>query len=389
MSAGLMQIPQSTSMPYNIQKAKNAAAPSLLQPDQIASQLGQQAIEELARLAPTNQQHVERDVARSAIGQELFDRSNFSVPPNPYLSQGPLYDRGRPVGGTVPVAGGGVGGLNFDGNTASREPCAKGAATSLMNLSDAADPVLRSSAQEAVASTTSINGQVTPQGESSSLSTQLAFNANNASVVIPEELAPAEKYGMKGLLGVLNPPQGQQGNSNISLLSLGLDLTMLGLNLNSPDPLHLSFDSPWDSSNGPNKGGWDEVIGGPRGDEPDFKLPACYYMSPPALKTSHFTKFQLETLFYIFYNLPRDVLQQLAAMELHTREWRYHKELQLWFTRAPGTDATYERGAYIYFDISSWERRPFHDANITFEQGLMGDDELHVLPVPQHMSSAS
>ena len=39
--------------------------------------------------------------------------------------------------------------------------------------------------------------------------------------------------------------------------------------------------------------------------EPDYVLPYCYYMNPPALKTSHFSKFQLETLFYIFYNMPK------------------------------------------------------------------------------------
>ena len=38
-------------------------------------------------------------------------------------------------------------------------------------------------------------------------------------------------------------------------------------------------------------------------------------MQPPALKTGHFYKFQLETLFYIFYNMPRDTLQAYAQTE--------------------------------------------------------------------------
>jgi len=50
---------------------------------------------------------------------------------------------------------------------------------------------------------------------------------------------------------------------------------------------------------------------------PDFVLPTCYYMQPPALKTSHLSKFLLETLFYIFYNMPRDTLQVYAAKELY------------------------------------------------------------------------
>jgi CCR4-NOT transcription complex subunit 2 len=48
--------------------------------------------------------------------------------------------------------------------------------------------------------------------------------------------------------------------------------------------------------------------------EPDYVLPYCYYMQPPALKTSHLSKFQLETLFYIFYNMPKDTLQ-VASLE--------------------------------------------------------------------------
>lgn len=45
----------------------------------------------------------------------------------------------------------------------------------------------------------------------------------------------------------------------------------------------------------------------------------------------------------------------------YNRDWRYHKELQIWFRRMPGTEPivktqTYERGSYIYFDIGTWEK---------------------------------
>ena len=39
-------------------------------------------------------------------------------------------------------------------------------------------------------------------------------------------------------------------------------------------------------------------------------------MQPPALKTSHLSKFQLETLFYIFYNMPKDTLQVTISQGL-------------------------------------------------------------------------
>lgn len=195
-----------------------------------------------------------------------------------------------------------------------------------------------------------------------------------------------DHYGLKGLLRVLNPGSDA---TDLFLLSVGLDLTRLGLNLNSADPLHASLETPWDPKPASAVGAASAPPGsGPENgakDEPDFVLPECYFMSPPPLKTSHFTKFQVESLFYIFYNMPRDVLQFLAAVELNNREWRYHKDLKLWFTRVPGTTAGYERGAaYIYFDISSWERLPFHDANHKFIQGLMTEEELRAARPPAH-----
>lgn len=135
----------------------------------------------------------------------------------------------------------------------------------------------------------------------------------------------------------------------VSLRVAGTDLTTLGLNLNSSDCLYATFASPWADS--------------PAQRDPEFNLPQCYYMQPPALKTGHFSKFQLETLFYIFYNMPRDTLQAYAATELYNRDWRYHKDLKLWFTRASrqGSQDT-QKGQYIYFDIQDWKKKVFHGA---------------------------
>mmetsp|Transcript_18667 Transcript_18667/g.61059 ORF Transcript_18667/g.61059 Transcript_18667/m.61059 type:complete len:101 (+) Transcript_18667:1516-1818(+) len=82
-------------------------------------------------------------------------------------------------------------------------------------------------------------------------------------------------------------------NADLNTLALGSDLTTLGLNLNSSECLYSTFASPWAEA--------------PTTREPQFSLPMCYYMQPPPLKTSHLSKFQLETLFYIFYAMPRDV----------------------------------------------------------------------------------
>lgn len=107
-------------------------------------------------------------------------------------------------------------------------------------------------------------------------------------------------------------------------------------------------------------------------------------MQAPALKTGHLSKFQLETLFYIFYSLPKDVLQAYAAQELYTREWRYHGELKLWFKRAGPSDGVANPAAvgssqYLYFDINSWERRLFNGSmNQNITNGFLSEEEVRV-----------
>lgn len=93
-----------------------------------------------------------------------------------------------------------------------------------------------------------------------------------------------------------------------------------------------------------------------------------------------------ETLFCIFYQMPRDIMQELAAQELTARDWRWHKLLRQWLqkdtreantnTSVPILDLTnntpigvapiqisnrQERGVYVFFDVLNWrrERREF------------------------------
>lgn len=119
-------------------------------------------------------------------------------------------------------------------------------------------------------------------------------------------------------------------------------------------------------------------------------------MQPPALKTGHLSKFQLETLFYIFYALPKDILQAYAAQELYSREWRYHGDLKLWFKRGSPSDGAVSLGTastaagtqqqssssaaqYIYFDINTWERRIFNgNMNQNVTNGFLPEEEVRV-----------
>ncbi|XP_075508187.1 putative NOT transcription complex subunit VIP2 [Primulina tabacum] len=151
-----------------------------------------------------------------------------------------------------------------------------------------------------------------------------------------------DDYGLLGLLKIIkgvNPAK--------TALAMGVDPHSLGLELNSPEPLHQKFTSPWSD---------EHVKEGPK-----YHIPDCYIsIQPPPLQRSHFKKFHLPMLFYVFYSMPNDQAQLLAANELHDRGWYYHRELRMWFTpvenSAPSVkNATYEVGCYVCFDPTTWQ----------------------------------
>ncbi|XP_017627092.1 probable NOT transcription complex subunit VIP2 isoform X2 [Gossypium arboreum] len=151
-----------------------------------------------------------------------------------------------------------------------------------------------------------------------------------------------DPFGLLGLQSVI-----KMTDPDLTSLALGIDLTTLGLNLNSSENLHKTFRSPW--SDEPAKG------------DPEFTVPQCYYANqPPALHQGYFSKFSVDALFYIFYSMPKDEAQLYAANELYNRGWFYHKEHRSWFIRVPNVEPlvktnTYERGSYHCFDPKSFE----------------------------------
>ncbi|KAG5184628.1 hypothetical protein JKP88DRAFT_163138 [Tribonema minus] len=174
---------------------------------------------------------------------------------------------------------------------------------------------------------------------------------------------------LTGLLRVI-----RMTDPDLNMLALGSDLTTLGLNLDSSEVLYATFAGPW--AEGPSSG------------EPQFQLPQCYYMQPPSLKTTHFSKFTLETLFYIFYAMPSDILQAYAAQELYLRDWRFHADLKLWLKRATAADSA-AQVRFIFFDHNVWERRGFSGplpmsvaVGGGLTGGLMSEEDVRVkLPV--------
>ncbi|CAN6609648.1 hypothetical protein TRVA0_004S01508 [Trichomonascus vanleenenianus] len=154
------------------------------------------------------------------------------------------------------------------------------------------------------------------------------------------------KFGLEGILSIIRMEPNDQ-----TTVAIGNDLTNMGLDFNpTSQPLSRTFSSPW-------------IETSKHKTEPEFKLPACYEV-PAALaqkqdfKIQNFTE---ETLFYIFYTMPRDSMQEAAAAELMSRNWRYHKELKLWLTKDPLSEPIQqtnqaERGMYIFFDPVVWEK---------------------------------
>ncbi|KAK6337717.1 hypothetical protein TWF696_001198 [Orbilia brochopaga] len=155
-----------------------------------------------------------------------------------------------------------------------------------------------------------------------------------------------DRFGLNGLLPLI-----RNEDLDMALLALGTDLTQLGLELNQPEqPLSSTFASPWS----------DQQV---RAAEPDFKLPPCYSVLNTQPLQSKVRNFSDETLFYIFYTMPKDVMQEIVAQELTQRNWRYHKELQVWLTKVPGNEPSqivqgrFEKGIYIFFEPTLWERQ--------------------------------
>ncbi|WFD24428.1 general negative regulator of transcription subunit 5 [Malassezia equina] len=98
-----------------------------------------------------------------------------------------------------------------------------------------------------------------------------------------------------------------------------------------------------------------------------FPTPHYYPQSPASLfdNPALYAKFDVDTLFYIFYYQQGTYHQYLAARELKKQSWRFHKQYLTWFQRHSEPQAItdeYEQGAYVYFDWEgSWCQRRKND----------------------------
>lgn len=147
-------------------------------------------------------------------------------------------------------------------------------------------------------------------------------------------------------------------NQDLSMLALGTDLTTLGLNLNGGDNIYSTFMTPFSDTPTAVAAGTAPASNG----EPVYTLHSAYTSLRSPAPLARMKDFSDETMFYIFYAMPRDVLQEAAAQELFSRSWRFHKEFKLWLTKDPANPEPiqkgidFERGIYIFFDPATWTR---------------------------------
>lgn len=163
-----------------------------------------------------------------------------------------------------------------------------------------------------------------------------------------------DQFGMVGLLTFI---RAAETDPNLVSLALGSDLTTLGLNLNSPENLYPNFGGPFAETPC-------------RPQDIDFHVPSEYLTNiniRDKLAPIKLNRYGEDLLFYMFYTNGGDVLQLAVAAELHSRDWRYHKEERVWITRPPGMvpvekTNTYERGTYYFFDAQNWRKvaKEFH-----------------------------
>ncbi|MDC6271176.1 CNOT2/3/5 family protein [Acetobacter pasteurianus] len=158
------------------------------------------------------------------------------------------------------------------------------------------------------------------------------------------------KYGLRGLSSLVRMDQSEYTN-----YALGQDISKCGLDLSANLEILKNLASPWSETSRL------EV-------EPYFHIPKALQNSSLLAKGKNpgpidqkIQSLTDETLFYIFYMKPRDTLQEYAARELVARNWRYHKDIQVWLTKDSNVEPVLigqdvEKGVYIFFDPHNWEK---------------------------------
>lgn len=88
------------------------------------------------------------------------------------------------------------------------------------------------------------------------------------------------------------------------------------------------------------------------------KTPAFFPKHPYVMfnNPNFYKKFDLDTLFFIFYYFKGNVQQTYAAIRLKYYAWRYHLKYKMWFQRLDEPNlitCEYEKGEFLFFDYET------------------------------------
>nr|POE54458.1 isoform 5 of ccr4-not transcription complex subunit 2 [Quercus suber] len=254
------------------------------------------------------------------------------------------------------------------------------------------------------------SAQQNPHPQQSQTSQNMTQPSSSPSSGIKKysDMTEGEKYGMLGLEALLNARRNIEAGlphdttlpaAELNGVMMGQDVSVLGMDLDSPDPILPTF-TPFPSqvSSGSQFNYHDQFT------VPEYTLPSAYTVTNVPQISSRISAMSdgklhiflnhmrtntystaTETLFMMFFLSPGDNDQELAAMELSAREWRWHKVLRQWLQKDSPANLTQasaivdlatntpigtqpvrvaervERGVYVFFDPTNWrrERREF------------------------------
>jgi len=196
-----------------------------------------------------------------------------------------------------------------------------------------------------------------------------------AGGLLPREVAPSVPFESGGLVPTLRPSEAAASSTSTSVEDASGPLSprrLQSLQLLSASHRHLP--APSDSRRNRKYVPRNPYV------HMDAAGNAAYHMQPTRNyeDPATFEKYDLDTLFFIFYYQQGSYQQHLAAKELKKLSWRYHTKYLTWFQRHEEprmTAAEYERGAYVYFDHDSgWCQRIKSD--FTFEYQFLEDEPM-------------
>lgn len=159
-----------------------------------------------------------------------------------------------------------------------------------------------------------------------------------------------DQFGMAGLLSFL---RAAERDRDLQIHGFGEDLTEYGFNLDSKNYLHPDFYGPFAERPA-------------RPQDVDYDVPKEYLhhrKTKKKLPAIDFSRYDDDTLFYLFYTFVGDRKQLLAAAHLYDKDWRFHTEENYWMSLVAD-----EKNCYFFFDPAKWCRVRVADYEIDIEK---------------------